>query len=260
MNTIVPLNAFDVKEVIEKGQDKFISSIFNAGAQGVEIRRELFATHSPNLTLIKEKLTKYSLLTVYSAPIPLWKKDFSFNIEEVQKVFAEAEIINASWVKLSLGHFDRKNSNLTELKSFLEKYDAITLLIENDQTVEGGKIEHLASFFESAYTNEIPLGMTFDIGNWKFVSEEIEIAIQKLARFVQYIHLKHVEEGETNLITLPIPLEMNANWMKIVKQIPNYQMIGLEFQVKSEKILENYIQFLQFSHTAKERFKCKSLK
>ncbi|UOK56703.1 hypothetical protein MGI18_18020 [Bacillus sp. OVS6] len=136
-HVIIPLNAFDRKEVLENGQLSFISIIQASGAYGVEIRRELFSEQDLPLKQLREKIAG-SLFTVYSAPVELWKMDGSLNDEKIQVIKEEAILLGARWVKVSLGHYIKGVSDLEKLNQLLDHFDSLELLIENDQTLHGG--------------------------------------------------------------------------------------------------------------------------
>src|ERR671939_240065 len=111
-NVIVPLNAFGRDEVLENGQLSYIEPIAQAGAYGVEIRRELLPGNEniKQLIQIQKEIARFGLFTVYSAPIELWKEDHQLNKEMLATVFEEGLNLGASWLKVSLGHFQKDQS------------------------------------------------------------------------------------------------------------------------------------------------------
>src|SRR4051794_14744617 len=86
-NVIVPLNAFDSKEVLENGQASYVELIAQAGAYGVEIRRELLPNENRQLDKIKSEIDKFGLFTVYSAPVECWKENHQLNEEQLSEIF-----------------------------------------------------------------------------------------------------------------------------------------------------------------------------
>jgi sugar phosphate isomerase/epimerase len=249
---IVPLNAFNRQEVLEKGQESYISKIHEAGACGVEIRRELFPENSLPLSGIREELKKYPLFTVYSAPIELWLNDGSMNLKNLNQIYQEAKEIGASWIKVSLGHFINEISDVRELKDFLIKEENIQLLVENDQTLHGGCIQNFKSFFESANKNNLPVKMTFDIGNWFYSGESVQDAIDSLKSNVVYLHLKHVEEQENNLITLPLPTKERADWRRMLEQFPNGLNRALEIPIQTMEQLKYFIKLVEIDYLKRQ--------
>ena len=237
-NVFVPLNAFDRVEVLKNGQESFIELIAESGASGVEIRRELLPHKAPIFEMIHSEITKYRLFTVYSAPIELWQEDYQFNEDELSEIFREGKELGAKWIKVSLGHFKKDVSNVHELSSFLDKQKEIQLLVENDQTLHGGNVSHLKSFFESAIAASIPVKMTFDSGNWYYSRQDIEDALNELSQYVLYLHLKQVEEGP---VTVALRRTGNQNWRRVLEYFPSTIVKALEFPIEPKGKIKDYI-------------------
>jgi sugar phosphate isomerase/epimerase len=248
-NVIVPLNAFNRNEVLEKGQESFIEKIALSGAYGIEIRRELFPEGEMPLEKIKMEIEKFKLFTVFSAPIELWNSGAQLNKELLRRTFVEARKLGASWVKTSLGHYQTERSNCLELKQLLEELidedETLQLLVENDQTMHGGNVYRLKAFFESASLNGVPVKMTFDTGNWYYTNQNLHYAFEQLAPFVGYLHLKHVETVKNGLVTLPLPDDKNGEWRQIVNQFPASLTKAIEFPIDPISEIKHFIEMVQ---------------
>ncbi len=70
-------------------------------------------------------------LACYSAPQALFADNGELN-PHLPTLLAEAQTLNALWLKLSLGHF-RHNQQLDELRHILSD-SGMALVVENDQT------------------------------------------------------------------------------------------------------------------------------
>lgn len=255
-NVIVPLNAFDRFAVLENGQASYIELISQSGAFGVEIRREWLPVQDPQLEKIRHEIEKYGLFTVYSAPIELWKEDFHLNEEELTTIFQEGLVLGAKWIKVSLGHYQKIQSNVLELKSFLNQSRGIQLLVENDQTLYGGNVSHLKSFFESAVDQDVPVKMTFDAGNWYYSGQDVEDALSKLAPYVIYLHLKQVEKHHDGLVTVPLQMEGNNSWKKALRSFPTEILKALEFPIEPKEKTEEYIRLMTELARESEALSC----
>ena len=244
-NVIVPLNAFGRDEVLENGQLSYIEPIAKAGAYGVEIRRELLPENekTQQLTQLKQEIARFGLFTVYSAPIELWKEDHQLNKEMVTTVFEEGLTLGASWIKVSLGHFQKEQSNLNDLIKFLKQQTELQLLVENDQTLYGGNVKNLKVFFESALALNVPVHMTFDAGNWFYVNQDVEDALNQLASYVHYLHLKQVKQRTNGLVT--VPLQKGQNWEKVCKAFPAEITKALEFPIQPIDKIKDFIMLLE---------------
>lgn len=249
-HVIVPLNAFDRLEVLEKGQASFIPLIAEAGAYGVEIRRELLPEQDLSFDHIRKEIELYPLFTVYSAPVELWKEDHSFNSEELERTFEEGRVLGAKWIKVSLGHFHQENSDLKTLKVFLSQQHDLQLMVENDQTPYGGNIVNLKAFFESASELGVPVRMTFDAGNWFYTDQDVEDALSKLAPYVGYLHLKQVEVRNGELVTLPLVKGMGHSWEKVMDSLPAWIVTALEFPIEPKERTREFIEMITESEGA----------
>ena len=233
---IIPLNAFPSEVVLSNGQASFVDNIAQSGADGIEIRRELFPVGNFPLEEIRSEIDKYNLFTVYSAPIELWNEDGTLNKSALHQTFEEAKVLGASWLKVSLGHYQEKFSNCNELNRFLETYDSVKLTVENDQTMYGGNVGKLAAFFKCMNQQNSPVKMTFDIGNWYYTGQDVQNALLMLANYVCYIHLKQVEKNADGLITLPLSTKKDAEWRKILCSFPANLVRALEFPMELHEI------------------------
>ncbi|MGM0876308.1 MAG: sugar phosphate isomerase/epimerase family protein [Bacillota bacterium] len=248
-NVIVPLNAFNRNEVLEKGQEAFIERVALSGAYGIEIRRELFPEEDMPLEEIKMEIEKFKLFIVFSASVELWTIKGQLDKDSLQRTFEEARNLGAAWVKVSLGHYYPESSSCTELKDFLKQLNYengnIQLLVENDQTLHGGSVERLKCFLKNASLSEVPVKMTFDIGNWHYTEQNVQYALEQLATYVSYLHLKHVEKREDVLVTLPLPYDKDAEWRQIVNRFPAHVTKAIEFPIDPISKAKKYIEMVQ---------------
>lgn len=244
-NVIVPLNAFDRFQVLANGQAAFVEPIARAGAYGVEIRRELLPLENLELGHIKSEVDQFGLFTVYSAPIECWNKDYQLNQEQLSEIFQEGDMVGARWIKVSLGHFLKAKSNVSQLAVFLREHQGIHLLVENDQTPYGGRIENLQAFFESAQEADVPVKMTFDVGNWYYSGQDVVEALQRLEPYILYLHLKQVEVRHDTMVTVPLEREGNHSWKKVLRELPTDIVKALEFPIVPKEETKEFIDMLE---------------
>ncbi|OHR63643.1 hypothetical protein HMPREF3291_16410 [Bacillus sp. HMSC76G11] len=257
-HVIIPLNAFDRKEVLENGQLSYISMIKESGAYGAEIRRELFSEQELPLKQMREVM-EGSLFTVYSAPVELWKMNGTLNEDEILEINEEALLLGARWVKVSLGHYIKGVSDLEKLNQLLKQFDSMELLIENDQTVHGGNAEILRSFFESACIAGVPVKMTFDTGNWLYTNENPIEAFGMLKDYIAYLHLKNVVPSGNGFISTELTNSETADWRKIAEQLPVNLPKALEFPIHPISRLKEFIEMVHPNKTnRKGEAVCKS--
>lgn len=200
---IVVTSAYGADFVRLRGQDFFIPLVAGAGADGIEIRRELRSPAEPNLAALGAMVTAHGLFAVYSAPLDLWSADGAFAGAELAAVLAEAEALGAHWLKLTLGHYSAA-CDLAPLARLLAGRDGPRLMIENDQTEHGGTIAQLAPFLDACRHAGVPVGMVFDTGNWRWTATEPADAARALGKFVDYVHCKGIAGSAGRLRAVPL--------------------------------------------------------
>lgn len=242
---IIPLNAL-IPSMPSSKQVELLPDILAAGAYGVEVRRELMGEPLLEIQEIKNQIVRSNLFCIYSAPIELWTLNHVLQQEKLQLAALEARELGAKWMKIPLGYYEQNISDLSVLKEWLRwNMPDIQLLIENDQTLHGGNLNRLESFFVNADKQNIPIKMAFDSGNWLFTNEETERALQKLSPYIIYLHLKHVDHVEGELTTLPLLADKKELWKKIVTSFPANMAKALEFPLTSTEEIQKYIKLVQ---------------
>ncbi|MCW2256643.1 sugar phosphate isomerase/epimerase [Providencia alcalifaciens] len=105
---------------------------------------------------------------------------------------------------------------------------SVLLVIENDQTPEGGHIASLVTFFNEVKTTNLPIKMTFDMANWHWHDEDAFIAAQTFAPFVAYIHVKESQKKENKRVAIALD-DSAGNWKKVLSILPKNVPYGIEF-------------------------------
>lgn len=253
--TIIPTSVFADVVSGEVAQSQVATRIADLGAQGIEIRRELFVESDDSLPLeqCRQAIQQANLLyTVYSVPASLWQENHLLDQEIVYRSLIEAQRLGADAVKLSLGHYDSVHSSIDVLLTSLDQFFAeqspispIHLWIENDQTTYGGDPARILSFFEQlatlqAHSQWYSIGMTFDIGNWLYAGQDALEAAQQLSPYVTYIHAKHSVHHENRYLTLPLPIEEKALWRQVIEILPNQAWRAIEFTLSDDTEIKYY--------------------
>jgi len=144
------------------GQSAVLPFIAGSGADGVEIRRELFSADELNrLAELAADIERRGLLVCYSAPEALFAADGALN-PHLSDLLQEAQTLNALWLKLSLGHFTHHHG-LETLRDILRE-SGMALVVENDQT-DCGQLAPMQRFKAACRVNQLPITLTFDMGN-----------------------------------------------------------------------------------------------
>jgi len=236
----ITLNSFNQEQLKQKGQQSFIESVQESGAEGIEFRRELLRSQR-DFMQISQVMKGTTLKAAYSAPVPIWNKEAQLNRQKLQ----EASLIDAELVKFPLGHFDEQNSSMEELAFFLRDVSkSISLMVENDQTFYGGNIKTMKRFGEKCEKYQIDIPFVFDSGNWHYVNESFQSALQEIGRFVGYLHLKQVVKNDGLCTTIALIDEEKAEWKQAINQIRNVP-VAIEFPLESNKKAKHYVELIR---------------
>ena len=229
-------SAYGADLVRARGQAAFAPIAAAGGASGLEIRRELLLEREfATLPELGAAIRAAGLFAVYSAPVEVFDADGGLNKAAVQKVFDEAAALTPlRFIKLPLGHFERVPDGLS---NFLAAAPG-RVVIENDQTTHGGTLRPLRNFFDAARSDELPIGMTFDIGNWAWVGadEDVAVAAESLAPFVEYIHLKMAASADgSGLAAVPVA-DDDPSWKALVARFRPGLPLGIEFPLVGDDL------------------------
>ena len=226
------------------GQSAVLPFIAGSGAAGVEIRRELFSADELNrLAELAADIERRGLLVCYSAPEALFAADGALN-PHLSDLLQEAQTLNALWLKLSLGHFTHHHG-LETLRDILRE-SGMALVVENDQT-DCGQLAPMQRFKAACRVNQLPITLTFDMGNWLWVGDSPEEAARHLAPAVSYIHVKAAEPHHSHFRAVP-PDEASGRWLALLDNLPADAPRGIEFPLTGHDltaVTRRYVNLLR---------------
>ena len=226
------------------GQQALLPIIANAGADGVEIRRELLSrTQLDALPELAQEITRHDLQACYSAPEPLFVEEGKLN-PLIPSLLLEAHQLNARWLKLSLGHF-RGSQQFSLLQQWLEQ-STVALVVENDQTA-CGKLAPMQRFQAACNVLNLPVTLTFDMANWLWVDESPEAAARMLAPMVSYIHVKAAVAHHYHYRAIALD-DAEPRWLELLKSLPADVPRGIEFPLEGRDltaVTRHYVNLLR---------------
>ncbi|MDT3253167.1 sugar phosphate isomerase/epimerase [Serratia sp. root2] len=243
---IVVTGAYGTDVVQQQGgQAALLPIIAGAGADGVEIRRELFSTQElESLPALAQAIEQQQLFAVYSAPEALFTPQHTLN-PNLPALLAEAQLLKARQLKLSLGHY-QPGFDFTELKVALEQHP-VKLVVENDQTPDCGILSLLNAFFHAAEDNHLPVSMTFDMANWLWVGQDAFAAAERLASHVSYVHVKAATHGLRGWRAVALD-DTDGSWRDLLARLPLDAPRGIEFPLQGdslEAVTRHYVNLLR---------------
>lgn len=226
------------------GQRAILPVIASGGADGVEIRRELFNDEElQSLPTLAQSIELLGLFACYSAPAALLMPDGTLN-PDLPRLLAEASTLNALWLKVSLGHF-RDKQPLEELRELLLE-SGMALVVENDQT-DCGQLAPMQRFKAACRVMALPVTLTFDTGNWLWVGESPEEAARHLAPAVSYIHVKAAVPHHQHYRAVA-PDNADPRWIDLLDQLPPNAPRGIEFPLEGPDlaaVTRHYVKLLR---------------
>jgi sugar phosphate isomerase/epimerase len=246
----ISLGAFGADLVRERGQSSFIPLLVEAGVTRIELREELFVEPPSHeaLAQLAADIRTQGLECLYSAPLELWLEGQTQPNPELEPTLRRAAASGAAWLKVSLGHLC-EDSDIAGLADCLARHD-VHLLVENDQTPQGGRIEPFTRFFSRIDALRLPIGMTFDIGNWMWQEQSANDAAQQLGRYVEYVHCKAVSRNAVGKLIAVPPRQADLHlWEQLLKHMPAGLPRAVEYPLQGEDLL--HVTREQVEHLAK---------
>lgn len=213
------------------GQAGLLPWLAEAGADGVEIRRELLPEGFDDFAGLGRACVEHGLGVVYSAADALWQNDAASHGTVTR--LAEAKALGAIAIKFSLGHYEQGDAAAwASLTRCLHEAALPCVMVENDQTQDGGTLEPLGAFLTDAERAACPLSMTFDIGNWCWTGEDALQAAHRLGRHVRYVHCKGTLTRRGRLSACVPDDATLADWQPLMATFHNGVARAIEYPLQ----------------------------
>jgi sugar phosphate isomerase/epimerase len=230
----ISLSSYGAQLVRSRGQASFLPLLAMAGAKRVELREELFSS-PPDSEALAIAIQLQGLDCLYSSPLELWAPEGHLAVA-LEPTLRRAETCGARWLKVSLGHLPER-PDMALLGRLLAQH-SLQLLVENDQTPQGGCIEPMERFLRLAKSLKLSIGMTFDIGNWRWQDQAVDEAALRLGRYVAYVHCKAVlRNPEGKLYAAPPSAVDWQHWQRLLQHFPEAVARAIEYPLQGEDLL-----------------------
>lgn len=197
---------------------------------GIEVRGELFQshTHDQELEEISQLANQMHWQLYYSIP------DYLFIENQVNPKLAFyleiSDRFKLDSLKISLGAVDKITDELAgELRELLSGFTG-RLTVENEPN-ENGHYQHVGAILEQLKFREIPLGYTFDSGNWYWVNESPTAAFEALKDYTTVLHLKNIRGRKNVLLN-----DGDTDWKQLLRQKPAQVLTVLEYPMTSTEL------------------------
>lgn len=237
----IGINLLVFKNDLDNGisQKKILSEIENLGVSIAEIRREYLKNSNEELIEINKLAQKLNLEIYYSVPEKIaCEKRVNSNIKVY---FEEAKQMGSTHIKFNIG--DLENLDIYEikkLKDIINSFD-MKITIENDQTPENGTLKSVINAVDIIDNNLIPIGYTFDLGNWYWQNEDPKNAFDLLNSKITVFHLKNIDFSNVNPTTILLS-EGEINWKSMLNETSKDVPVIIEYPIKRKDILGEIAQ------------------
>ncbi|WP_321833188.1 sugar phosphate isomerase/epimerase family protein [Pseudomonas kulmbachensis] len=229
----ISLSSYGADLVRQRGQTNFIELLAKAGVTRIELREELLTSEDPST--FSQAVQQQGLECVFSSPLELWEAGQSRPNTQLQATLQRAHAFGAKWLKVSLGYFT-EHCDLQNLAACLNQ-QPVQLLVENDQTSYGGRIEPMQRFFDQVEQQQAPISMTFDIGNWHWQDQSASTAARLLGRYVTYLHCKGVSRrADGKLIATPPTATDLQQWQHLMTHMPHGLTRAIEYPLQGSNL------------------------
>lgn len=233
-------NAFGPKFVKHHGHATAANLASRAGAAGLEVRQELMTPADYPLSSLKSVLDNLQLSCTFSAKFHIWNYEHC-DTASFFKVLDIAEELDARLLKVSIGALPMDPSiSKSELESIGErlKQSTVRLVIENDQTPEGGDISVMEKALDLLAQAGIDAGLTFDTGNWFWVGENPIDAARQLGARVEYVHCKSIDiVNDQPRVCQPRGIHL-ADWSTLWTAFKPNTLRSIEFPLAQEDSID----------------------
>lgn len=226
-NIVVNTIAFEDLMTTGVKQWQLFESIKSLGVSKIEIRREWITDFQEEIKKMAMEAEKHNIELLYSVPAMLIV-DRRIDTNRLLQYLDEAEQMQVKMIKFVIGDFEAVNvGDVIELKKILHNKKVI-VTVENDQTVENGKLKSLKYFLDCCKEHKVPIYCTYDIGNWYWVQENPLSNASQLAEYVKYIHLKDVSYENDKPIARTLD-NGQVDWRAVLKRLPHNTPLGIEY-------------------------------
>ncbi|MEB0000026.1 sugar phosphate isomerase/epimerase [Cryobacterium breve] len=227
VNTMVYKEALDASTTV---QADLVAEVRELGADGIEIRREYLspepAARNEELRSIAGLATEAGLDVYYSVPESLFVNGETSSF--LPGYLEEAAMLGALSVKLNIGDPGDELTDTGTLSEILRAASA-RVTIENDQTARNGRLDVVSALLRDLRAQDVPIGYTFDVGNWLWAGVDPVSAARELGRHATVFHLKDIDRlGGLHSVLLD---EGDVDWRSVLGEIGTHVPVVLEYPI-----------------------------
>lgn len=196
----------------------------------IEVRGEFFkaATKADELAAIHTLCLTQGWDFYYSVPEELFSGgQLNAGLEASLKMADHYQIKS---LKYSLGQLEHLSDPEVAELSLLINQTNVQVTIEN-QPNANGVLTTFERAVQAIQTAKLPLGYTFDAGNWYWIDQQPEPAFDALKSAITVFHLKDILNQTTVMLG-----DGATDWQRLVQALPAGVPVFLEYDIPSAEL------------------------
>jgi hypothetical protein len=156
---------------------------------------------------------------------------------ELIAALQRAEEFGAKWLKVSLGYFT-DNNDLQALAPTLSASARYSCWWKTTRLCTAVASNRSSAFSTEVEQHDLPIKMTFDIGNWQWQDQSAAAAARLLGRHVGYVHCKAVSRrADGKLVAVPPAATDLHLWEQLLRHMAQGVMRAAEYPLQGEDLV-----------------------
>lgn len=211
-------------------QLEVLQQLIGKPIDNIEVRGEFFDdNHEAELAKISQLANRNGWGLYYSVPEALFNNgDLNPHVDDYITMAKKYNITN---LKFSLGDYGVLTDNIQQLLEQIPT-NAVTISIENEPNLNG----EVAKVFDFLDTTSHHFGYTFDSGNWYWIHQDPQAAMDKLSPDITIFHLKNIQNKTTTMLD-----DGDTDWRKLTNSRPANSPVFLEYNIPTTALLDSEI-------------------
>lgn len=214
-----------------KSQYEVIQQLVGLPIDNVEVRGEFFkGNRDAELQKIREFVNKNDWGLYYSVPEAFFN-DGNINVN-IPSYVDMAKKFGIKNLKFSLGDYGNiTDDKIAVIQKIVDSLGSVTISVENEPN-DHGHVSKIHNFLSKVNG----LGYTFDSGNWYWINEDPQDAMDDLNSFITIFHLKNIKNRDTTMLD-----DGDTDWKKLTNKVVKGIPVFIEYNIPSKDLLKSEI-------------------
>ncbi|WP_251545582.1 sugar phosphate isomerase/epimerase family protein [Limosilactobacillus caecicola] len=212
-------------------QYEVLQTLIGKPIANIEVRGEFFQddTRDAELAKISDLAAENGWGLYYSIPEALFD-DGKLN-PHLQNYLTMATKFGIKNLKISLGDAPTVDASLKKTLLAIPT-DQVSISVENEPNAHG-EVDKIVKFLRATDQH---FGYTFDSGNWYWIKQDPQTAMDQLQSMLTIFHLKNIKNLDTTMLD-----DGATDWVKLTQKVPTGIPVFLEYNIPTERLLDSEI-------------------